>query len=208
MFCLTNFLAFTRLFLGLAGFLSSSSVKARDVARLTVEEEGEMLLLVETILPGNALSVHYLYLNPYLPYQTSISTSLASFYNIVSEGREHHTPEQHWTTSRPPKSIIAPSKRSPGLPLTSELYLEARKLPHLPLMEQLPRIPCDLLSPTSIHPYHGSPPQNFLWTTSLHHYDLLPSSIIQTMLRNRAPYSFSHQARWPLSYFLTSGHPL
>ena len=158
-------------------------------------------------LPSNALSTHYLYPNPYLPYQTFVSTSLASFNNIVSEGREHRTPDQHWTTSRPPKSIVAPSRRSPGLPLTSELYLEARKLPHLPLVERLPRTSCDLLSLTSIHPYHGSSPQNSLRTTSLHHYYLLPSSIIQTMLRNRAPYSFGRQAHWPLTNFSTSGHP-
>ena len=191
MFCLVNFLAFACLFLGLFGFSSSSS-KARDVTRLTVEEDGELMLLVEIILPNNTLSAHYLYPNPYLLYQTLVSTSLASFNNIISEDQEHHTPEQHWTTSQPPKSIITPSKRSPELPLTSELYLEAWKLPHLPLVGQLPRIPCDLLLLTSIHPYHASPPQNSLQTTSLLHNYPLPSSVIQTLLRNCVPYSFSH----------------
>ena len=154
---------------------------------------------VESGIVGNAYGAWH--------YQTLVSTSLASFNNVASEDQEHRTPDQHWTTSQPPKSIIAPSRGSPGLPLTSKLYLEARKLPHLPLMEQLPRIPCDLLSLTSIHPYHGSPPQNSLQTTSLHHYYLLPSLIIQIMLRNRTPYSFGHQAHWPLTNFSTSGHP-
>ena len=150
-----------------------------------------LLSSVETILLNSALLIHYLYSYPYLLNQTHVSTSLASFNKLISEDQGHYTLERRWTTSWPPESILAPSSDGPGLPLTSELNLEARKLQHLPSMEPLPRIPCDLLSHTSIHPYHPSPSWNSLQTTSLHHNYLLPSSIIHTMLRHHTPYSFS-----------------
>ena len=150
-----------------------------------------LLSSVETILLNNAPLTHYLYSYPYLHNQTHVSTLLASFNKLTSEDQGHYTLEQHWTTSQPPESILTPSSDGPGLPLTSKLNLEARKLQHLPPMELLPRIPCNLLSHISIHPYHPSPPWNPLQTTSLHHNHLLPSSIIHTMLRNRMPYSFS-----------------
>ena len=148
-----------------------------------------LLSSVETILLSSALLIHYLYSYPYLLNQTHVSTSLTSFNKLTSEDRGHYALERRWTTSQPPESILAPSSSSPGLPLTSELNLEARKLQHLPSMEPLTGIPCDLLSHTSIHPYHPSPSRNSLQTTSLHHNYPLPSSIIHTMLRNRAPYS-------------------